>query len=77
VYGIAPAAEDLVASKIARLDNRDKRFVEAIHAQQPLDLDLIEWRINETDLDPAIAQRAIAYVRELKSKEKPSGARRP
>jgi hypothetical protein len=77
VYGIAPAAEDLVASKIARLDDRDKKFVEAIHAQRSLDLDLIERRINETNLDPAIAQRAIAYVRGLKPKERPPGLRPP
>jgi hypothetical protein len=66
VFGIAPAAEDLIVSKIARLDDRDKLFVEAIHAQRPLDLDLIEQRINDTDLDPAVAARAIAYVRNLK-----------
>jgi hypothetical protein len=66
VFGIAPAAEDLIVSKIARLDDRDKLFVEAIHAQRPLALDLIEQRINDTDLDPAVAARAIAYVRNLK-----------
>lgn len=31
VTGVAPAPEDLVVSKVARLDDRDKKFVEAIH----------------------------------------------
>lgn len=67
MVGVAPAAEDLVVSKVARLDERDKRFVSAIHDARPLDLELIEQRICETDLDPAVAERAIAYIRSLKS----------
>lgn len=67
VTGVAPAREDLVVSKLARLDERDKRFVNAIHAMRPLDLDLVERRIRETDLDSTIAERAVAYVRGLKS----------
>ncbi len=69
VTGVAPAPEDLMVSKIARLDERDKRFVEAIHAMRPLDLDLVERRIRETELDLAVAERAISYVRSLKPKE--------
>ncbi|MDA9498393.1 DUF6036 family nucleotidyltransferase [Bradyrhizobium sp. CCBAU 11357] len=65
VTGVAPAPEDLVVSKLARLDERDKRFVGAIHERRPLDLRLVERRIRETDLDPAVAERAIAYIRGL------------
>jgi len=72
VTGIAPAPEDLIVSKLARLDERDKRFVRAIHAMRPLDLDLVERRIHEAHLDPAIAERAIAYVGHLKSERSPS-----
>ncbi|UWU91509.1 DUF6036 family nucleotidyltransferase [Bradyrhizobium sp. CB1015] len=67
VTGVAPAPEDLVVSKLARLDERDKRFVGAIHERRPLDLRLVERRIRETDLDPAVAERAIAYIRGLQS----------
>ncbi|WP_311972586.1 DUF6036 family nucleotidyltransferase [Bradyrhizobium agreste] len=67
VTGVAPAPEDLVVSKLARLDERDKRFVGAIHERRPLDLTLLERRIRETDLDPAVAERAIAYIRGLQS----------
>jgi hypothetical protein len=49
------------------LDERDKRFVSAIHGTRPLDLELIEQRIRTTDLDPAVAEQAIAYIRGLKS----------
>jgi hypothetical protein len=66
VFGIAPAPEDLIASKLARMDDRDKKFVEAIHAQRSLDLDLVEQRIREINLDPAIEKRAVAYIRSLK-----------
>ncbi|WP_426412030.1 DUF6036 family nucleotidyltransferase [Bradyrhizobium ganzhouense] len=66
VTGVAPAPEDLVVSKLARLDERDKRFVSAIHTKRPMDLALVERRIRETDLDPAVAERAIAYVKSLK-----------
>lgn len=65
VVGVAPAPEDLVVSKIARLDERDREFVEAIHERRPLDLDLLEQRVRETDLEPAVAERAIAYIRSL------------
>lgn len=47
VIGVAPAPEDLVVSKIARLDERDKRFVGAIHETHPLDLELIEQRVQK------------------------------
>jgi hypothetical protein len=77
VTGVAPSAEDLVVSKVTRLDDRDKRFVEAIHAQRPLDLELVERRIGETDLEHAVAERAIAYIRSLKRDEKLSGPKPP
>ncbi|MGY3448873.1 DUF6036 family nucleotidyltransferase [Bradyrhizobium sp. USDA 4353] len=67
VFGVAPGTEDLIASKVLRLENRDKVFVEAIHAQRPLDLDLIEQRILEIpDTDSAIQQRAVNYIRSLR-----------
>jgi hypothetical protein len=68
VKTIAPAPDDLIVSKLARLDDKDKDFVEAYHHERKLDIELIEQRIADTDLDPAIARRAIAYVRSLPSK---------
>jgi hypothetical protein len=65
VKGVAPAPEDLIVSKLARLDDKDRDFVEAHHRARRLDIQLIEKRIAETDLDPAVADRAIAYIRSL------------
>ena len=68
VKAIAPSPDDLIISKLARLDKKDKDFVEAYHRVRVLDIQLIETRIMETDLDPAVAQRAVAYVRGLSRK---------
>jgi hypothetical protein len=65
VNAVAPAPEDLIVSKLARLDDKDKAFVEAYQSARPLDTALIEERIATTDLDPAVAARAIAYIRGL------------
>jgi hypothetical protein len=65
VKAVAPSPEDLIVSKLARLDDKDKYFVEAYHRARPLDIKLIEKRIAETDLDPAVAERALTYIRSL------------
>lgn len=62
---VAPEPNDLLVSKLARLDDKDKDFVEAYHREKTLDTRLVERRIAETDLDPAIAKRAVAYIRNL------------
>jgi hypothetical protein len=68
VKTMAPSPDDLIISKLARLDNKDKDFVEAYHRMRTLDIQLIETRIAETDLDPTIAARALAYIRGLVTK---------
>jgi hypothetical protein len=79
VLGIAPSPIDLVVSKLARLDPKDRKFVEAIHDAKLLDLKLVEQRIRQTDMEPAAAQRAIDYVRSLDTKpeDKPTAPRPP
>ena len=78
VEGIAPSAVDLIVSKLARLDPKDRKFVEAIHKAKPLDLKLVEERIRETGMESAVAQRAIDYVRDLDEKpEDKSSAPKP
>lgn len=62
---IAPSPDDLIVSKLARLDDKDKDFVEAYHRERKLDVRLIDSRIAETDLGPVAADRAIAYIRGL------------
>jgi len=66
VLAVAPCPEDLIVSKLARLDPKDRAFLEAYHAERPLDLAVIESRIQDSQIEPAVAERAIAYVRNLK-----------
>lgn len=61
------------------IEDCPSRSEEAIHAQRPLNLDLVEKRIGETKLEPAVAERAIEYIKSLKNKpeDKPSGPKPP
>jgi hypothetical protein len=65
VTAIAPCPEDIIVSKLARLDGKDRRFIEAFHAVRPLDPAVIEERTRSSPMDPAAAERAVAYMRRL------------
>jgi hypothetical protein len=65
VAAIAPCPDDLIVSKLARLDDKDKAFIEAYYAERPLDTALIEERIGLSHFDPAVAQRARDYIHSL------------
>jgi hypothetical protein len=73
VLAIAPCPEDIVVSKLARLEDKDREFVEAYHRARPLDLALVEQRLRMTALEPAILSRAVAYLQRLASPQKSSG----
>jgi Nucleotidyltransferase of unknown function (DUF6036) len=62
---VAPCPEDLIVSKLARLDEKDKSFIEAYHSARPLDPSIIEERIGLSDFEPSIADRARVYIRHL------------
>ena len=68
VTAVAPCPEDLIVSKLARLDDKDKSFIEAYHSERPLDPSVIEERIRLSDFEPAIADRAGIYIRNLTRK---------
>jgi hypothetical protein len=42
VTAIAPSPEDLIVSKLARLDEKDRLFIEAYHSVRPLNPNVIE-----------------------------------
>ncbi len=65
VTAIAPCPEDIIVSKLARLDEKDKEFILAFHAVRPLDPDVIERRIRSSRMELAVADRAVAYIRAL------------
>jgi hypothetical protein len=68
VMAVAPCPEDLIVSKLARLDDKDQSFIEAYHSARPLDPSVIEERIRLSDFEPAISSRAIDYIRSLARK---------
>jgi ABC-type microcin C transport system permease subunit YejB len=65
VTAVAPCPEDVIVSKLARLDDKDKAFIEAYHAARPLDPRVIEERIRSSNFEAPIADRAFAYIRNL------------
>jgi hypothetical protein len=68
VTAVAPCPEDLIVSKLARLDDKDKSFIEAYHSERLLDPSVIEERIRLSDFEPRIADRACVYIRNLTRK---------
>jgi hypothetical protein len=68
VVAVAPCPEDLIVSKLARLDDKDKAFIATYHAARPLDPLDIEHRIRQSNFEPAIAARAVDYIRMLTRK---------
>jgi hypothetical protein len=65
VLAVAPCPKDVIVSKLARLSDKDKEFVEAYHAARPLDLELVIERIKATDLGLQLQQRATSFVARL------------
>jgi hypothetical protein len=65
VRAVAPSPEDIVVSKLARLDDKDRDYIKAFHAARPLDPDVIEERIRASGMDSTIEDRALSFLREL------------
>jgi Nucleotidyltransferase of unknown function (DUF6036) len=65
VLAVAPCPEDIIVSKLARLSEKDKAFVEAYHAERPVDHALIIDLIKTTKLEAALQERAIRFVGRL------------
>lgn len=65
VTAIAPSPHDLIISKLARLDEKDKAFITTYHQFRFLQLDLLRQRLAATELAPEIADRALAFLRTL------------
>jgi hypothetical protein len=65
VTAVAPCPEDIIVSKLARLEDKDKSFIEAYHSARPLDPRVIEERIRLSNFESPIADRAFAYIRNL------------
>src|SRR5205814_1919056 len=62
VIAVAPCPEDIIVSKLARLNDKDRSYIEAYHSARPIDPRVVEERIKLSNFEPAIAERALAYI---------------
>ena len=59
---IAPCLEDLIVSKLQRLDPKDKEFIRASQQIQPLNVALIKMRLEESFPEPEIIANARGFL---------------
>jgi hypothetical protein len=67
ITAVAPSVDDLIVSKLARLDEKDKRFVAACHRSRPLEIARLRTLIDLTNLDAERKRAANAFLDSLKS----------
>jgi len=67
ITAIAPSVDDLIVAKLARLDEKDKRFVAACHRARPLDVERIRELIEITRFDGVQKRAAKAFLDSLGS----------
>lgn len=65
IMAIAPSVNDLIVAKLARLDEKDKRFVAACHDSRPLDVARLLALIDLTELDEARKRAAKDFLGRL------------
>jgi hypothetical protein len=65
VLAIAPCPEDIIVSKLVRLEPKDKDFIAAFHKARPLNLKLIEERLGMTGLDRGRSTLATSFLSTL------------
>lgn len=59
---VAPSIEDLVVSKLARLDDKDKAFVRALHAARPLDIEVVKTLLAAAPIDAGMVARIRVFL---------------
>lgn len=65
VTAIAPSPEDLVVSKLARLDEKDILYIQERHRFRPLDIETIAERLAATEMEDATRRSASAFLSSL------------
>lgn len=65
IRAVAPCLEDLIVSKLHRLDRKDRDFIRACHNMNALDVALIQQRLAETEPEADIAARANMFLEML------------
>lgn len=65
ITAIAPSLNDLIVSKLARLDEKDTSFVRACHEARPLDFGEIRTLLETTPIEPAARAAAMNFLDRL------------
>lgn len=65
LFAVTPELHDLVVAKLCRLDDKDRAFVEELHAYRRLDSAVLLQRLAAVHVDAAVAARADAFIRAL------------
>jgi hypothetical protein len=68
VHAMTPELHDLIASKLCRLDPKDKEFIETLHRHERIVLDTLLERLKKVHAEGAIRKRADEFVRTLKKR---------
>ncbi len=71
IHAIAPCLEDLVVSKLHRLSDKDRDYIEVCHKARPLDLAVVRERLVASKPHPALLEAADRYLVDLAT---PAGA---
>lgn len=69
ITAVAPCLEDLVVSKLRRLDPKDEEYVEACISSRGLNLDVVRERIQTAPFNEHERLRALCYVDTLRSRK--------
>jgi hypothetical protein len=59
---IAPGMDDIVVSKLHRLEEKDRSYIAAWHRDHPLNFDRIKALMTSCHAEPAIERRAVAFL---------------
>lgn len=74
VLAVAPCPEDIIVSKLARLSQKDKQFVEGYYKARPFNRELVIERIKKTNLEAELQEQAINFVSGLPDAPKSDAA---
>lgn len=65
VYVITPDLHDLVVSKLCRLDESDRTYVEALHTECPLDENLLRSLLETLAVQDEVKEAASSFIARL------------
>lgn len=73
VTAIAPCPEDMVASKLNRLSEKDREYIRARNDVRPLNLEKLKIRFRDTHPDFDILRAGLSFLKSLETEDTPEG----